>query len=105
MFHVDVFLHSDVPPVRYLYQSVQRGHRQKRSVVLEVDGDPSTAVGLHVAIGTVGDLVSARRGGGHPGERLYGGGCQDDGGALGLDGVRREDIGIARKLHKLFLIL
>ena len=66
MFDMDMLLHSDISPVRNLNEAIQRCHRQKRPVVLEVDRYPSTAVGVHVAIGTVGDLVSGRRGGGDP---------------------------------------
>ena len=66
MFDMHMLLHSDISPVRNLNETIQRCHRQKRSVVFEVDRYPSTAVGVHVAIGTVGDLVSGRRGGGDP---------------------------------------
>ena len=87
VFDMDMFLHGDVTPMRYLQEPIQRRHHQEWPIVLKVDGHTGTTVGCHVAIGTVGDLVSARRGRGDPGERLDGGGCQGNGGALGLDGV------------------
>ena len=105
MFHMDVFLNGYVSPVGNLDQSMQRFDRQKRSVIFIVDRHTSTAVRFRVAIGTVSDLVIARRGRGDPRERLDIGGCQDDCGTLGLDGIGQEDVCIRRKLDKLLLIL
>ena len=63
---VDVFLNCNVPSVGDLDQSVERDHRQKWSVILVVDGDPCIAVGLHITIGTISDLVITRCGRGNP---------------------------------------
>ena len=102
---MNMFFHGNIAPMGDLDQTIQLSHLQERTIVLVVNGDSGIAVRIHVAIGTVRDLVFARRGRGYPRERLDGGGWQDDGGTLCLDGVGREDVRIPRELHQLLLIL
>ena len=57
---MDVFFNCEVSPVGDLDEPIQRGHCQERTIVLVMDRNPGIAVGVHVAIGTICDLVIAR---------------------------------------------
>ena len=56
MFDMNVFLYSNVPPVRHFNDPLQRHNSNERSIVLKMHHHLRLAEGREVTVGTVRDL-------------------------------------------------
>ena len=56
MFDMNVFLYSNVPPVRHFNDPLQRHNSNERSIVLKMHHHLGLAEGREVTVGTVRDL-------------------------------------------------